>query len=730
MDVAKNGGVDTIETNKALDLYSKAVAGAFLDWHKLGMETAFHFYKVIPIMAEEYLKENDEGVLVPNENAGTGADSFRSKLETMAKACTRWKGKIDSTFFENKGEEIEGDFEDFFDLLILALERAESALNRETDDLHMYCKIIKGLLFMNSLGVRSERRYWLPNNHPMVLMQQYTKWLTHEELHHLQKANISKVERDIISQVIDVKNQNRLKFYLYSENKVYEVRAEVQEEVHQAIPFKNVQDNTQIPAIRIWEKVLNTATKLRKNCKKHEEGRMPVHIAVFGELQNEELLHKLCDLNGIDAKISHYRKLRGEEGFMFEYYTPADAVQKHMEENSVRLCDLLYSPDLKELFEYYELVLFLDLNCFYKQRQNTKNIHEKNVLVNCRWYMSRASQFDKFKDKAACYQQIFNAAGEWLNSYNSDMSSKYEFDEHLYFSILNNIRESADVYLYIKHGNKIAGKILQNSNVCSDEYYDGKPLTVYKYISDKEFDNREAYLSFLEAREEHKVRIDIWKIIKSITNSYYEEFIAECFEANGTEACAKAIQKLKSIYCILDYGQLPGGVNRLSYCLNVPTELNQKAHEIIENLIKTVLNYAFEENSIVCVHNYFKHLIVQSIVSNANNVTDILFAHLLSKEEFKDLKISKERDIRLPQGKTCFDVRKTIQSIIENLATLRLRNMVDKEGYFINDFRKEVCPRLDVECFKAVMSRIHDNCSRFEYKNSQLYVNSSLNNNV
>lgn len=730
MDVAKHS-INAIRTDKALDSCDAAVKSAFFDCQKNNdAETVFYFFKVIRSLEEGYIEEKGEGVCVPKKSNGLGMDSFCIRLETLADVCAKWKGKIDGNFFKNNKDEIENSIEIFFDLLITALGRAESAFKREPDAFRMYCKIIKGFLFMNSLGIRSERRYWLPDNHPMILMQQYAKWLTLQKLQDLLKGNITKVEKDIISQVIEVKNRNRLKFCMHSENKVYEVIEGDQGEYHQAVPFKDVRDNTQIPAVRIWEKVRNTAERLRKKINQQEKSRILVDVAVFGELQKEELLYELCELDYIDVRINHYRKVYDEDGFLFEFYNPTGVEQKNITENFIKSCDLLYSQDLERLFEYYPLVLFLDLNCFYKQRQTAKDIQEKNVLVNCHWYMDRASQFEEFKDKAACYQQIFNSVGEWLNSYGSEMSSKYEFNERLHYSILDNIRDSTDVYLYIKHGNKIAGKILQNSNVCSDEYYDGKPIIVYKYIADKEQDNREAYYNFLEAEGKHKVRIDVWKILKSITNSYYERFITKCFGTSGNETYAKVIQKLKHTYCVLDYGQLLDSKNSLSYSLQIDSELGQKARDMLEDLMSTVLNYVFEENSILCVHNYFKHLIMQSIVSNANNVTDILFAYLLSREKFKGLRIIRKNNIDMPQGGTCFDVRMTVQSVIENLASLRLRNTADKEGYFINDFRRGICPRVDAECFKAIMSRIHGSCSSFDYKNSQLYLNSDLNSNV
>lgn len=730
MDGVKHN-INTMVTNKAPDLRNLAVKGAFFDCQKNNdEETEFYFYKVIHSLEERDIAEKGEGVRVPRLPGDLDLNSYCVQLETLVDMCAKWKGEIDENFFRDHTKEIEDSFDLFFVLLITALEKAESAFKREDDDFRMYCKIIKGLLFMNSLGVRLEKQYLLPDNHPIVLMQQYTRWQTEENLKDLLQTGISEVESGIISQVIEVKNRNRLKFYMYSENKVYEVIEGSRGEHHRAVPFKEVRDNTPIPAVRIWEKVRNTAERLKKERKCGEHDKVLVNVAVFGELQKEELLYELCKLDNIDVRIDHYRKVYEEDGFLFEFYDTSGTDSMNRSENLIRSCDLLYSSDLERLFEQYALTLFLDLNCFYKQRQNAKDINEKNVLVNCHWYRERALQFKEFKDKAACYQQIYNAAGEWLNSYNSDMSSKYEFNERLYYSILDNIGDCADVYLYIKYGNKIGGKNLQNSNVCSDEYYDGKQLVVYKCISDKERDNHKAYYLFLEAKEEGKVKIDVWKILKSITNSYYENFIAACFGTGSNETYAKVIRRLKRTYCVLDYGSLLDHENSLSYSLQIDSELGQKAKGMLEDLMNTVLNYVFKERDILCVHNYLKHLIMQSIVSNANNVTDILFAYLLSRETFKGAEVIRKSNIGISKGGTCFDVRNTIQSVIENLASLRLRNTADKEGYFINDFRREVCPRVDSECFKAIMGKIHDSCSSFDYKNSQLYLNSGLNSNA
>lgn len=719
-----------IESNKALVLPENAMESAFFDCQKNNDEyTDFYFLKVVYSRDEEFVGNKGEGIRVPRKINGGDVDPLCMHLEKLASKCAIWKQKVDERFFANNAEELEVTFKLFFDVLIEAMERAVLTLKRGSSDFQVYCKVVKGLLFLNSLGIRSESLYLLPKNHPIILMQRYVEWLTNQEVIELPASNVTEVGKKMIEQIIETKNQNRLKFYLYSMNKVYGVDAtNKRESFYCSVPFKKIKANTEIPAVRIWQKVLNTSDRLRKESNIPKEEVVTVYVAVFGELLEEEILQELCALNQVEVQINHFRKMYNRGGFFFEYYKPDEKDAKSKSGNVTEFYDLLYSPDLDALFAKYSLVLLLDLNCFYEQRQNLKDIHEKNELVNCHWYMERASQFKAFKDKAACYQLIFNVVSEWLNSYNNDMSSKYEFNERLYYSLLDNINDSSDVYLYIRHGNKIAGKSLLNNNVCSDEYYDGRQLIVYKFIADKGQDNSKEYHDFLKEGKNHRVRINIWKILKSINNSYFKDFITDYINANGNAACAKAIRQLESSYCILDYEELLNGKKELSYCLQVHDKLEQNVKRVLEELMEVILKYTLENKSIICVHNYFKNLIMQSIISNSNNVLDIIFAYLLSKEEFKELKLIKKEDIPISHEGTCFAVRKTIQSIIENLSTLGLRGMEDRAGYFVNDFRREICPKVDVDDFKNIIKKINDCCTTFQHTGSQLYVNSDWTN--
>ena len=691
--------------------------------------TDFYFLQVIYSRDEEFVGNKGDGVRVLRKINGGDTDSFCLRLEKLASKCAIWKQEADEDFFADRAEDLEDTFELFFDVLFEAMERAVIAFKREYSDFQTYCKVVKGLLFLNSLGIRAERLYLLPKNHPIILMQRYVEWLTGQEVIRLQGTDMAPVGKKMIEQIIETKNRNRLKFYLHSANKVYGVDAtDRSESFYHAVPFKGITTNTEIPAVRIWQKVLNTAHRLRKESNKPNEKDVTVSVAVFGELLDEEMLTELCSLDRVKVQVSHFRRTSNGGGLFFERYDPSKKDTKSESVNMAEFYDLLYSPDLEKLFETYALVLLLDLNCFYKQRQNSKDIYEKNALANCRWYMERASQYEGFKDKAACYQVIFNLTGEWLNSYNSDMSGKYEFDKMLYDSLLVNIKDSSDVYLYIRHGNKIAGKSLLNNNVCSDEYYDGKQLIVYKFIADKGQDNQKEYQAFLSENRNHSVRINIWKILKSINNSYFKSFIADYIKADGDKAYAKAIRQLGNSYCILDYGELLNGKKELSYCLQVDDELEENVKSELEALMVVILKYTLEDKSIICVHNYFKNLIMQSIVSNSKSVLDIMFAYLLFKEEFKGLKLTKKDNISVSHVGTCFAVRKTIQSIIENLSKLALRSLDDRAGYFINDFRKEICPKVNTEIFKNIIKEINDCCIMFQYTGSQLYVNSDWTN--
>lgn len=730
MEIYRKWKIET-EHMEVPDLFQKVLSGAFFDYQEIDdTEVKLCFFKEVYSMDDLQRENVEESSSAQNENGkiyfSWSLDSSEfdethfARLKSLSEKCSKWSAVRTEELFDNAAEELQITIELYFETLIEAMNRAILSYRQAPSEFQTNCKILEGLLFINCIRVRQDNVFLVSDKHPVLLMQKYAGWLSDNAVS--EATDMDKNEKEIIREIISTKNKNRKQFRLFSENQIFEVSEKNQGNfsVYWAGAFEGKEGNTEIPAVRLWEKVTNYVKRTKF------QGDI-VRVAAFGKVQEEKILEELCKLDKIEVEITCFRRIHGRGRY---YFRSVDSSSEKAENVRNEEYDLLYSPDLEKLFASYSIILLLDMNCFYKQHQNKKDIREKNELINCRWYMDRASGFMEFKDKVACYQLIYDAVGEWFNSYNTDMSAKYDFDEQLYLSILNNVSDSTDVYLYIKYGNKIAGESLHNSNICNDEYYDGKQLIVYKYAHDGQTENDEMYMDFSRKGKDY-VRVDFWKILKSINNSYYKTFIAKYENTVESDIRPEDIRKIKKTYCILNYSQLLRRNNEITYCIQISDDaLDDNAKNMLKDLMEIVLKYAFESNHIFCVHNYFKNLLVQSIISNANNISNLIFAFLLSREELGDIRFfEEEKECKgNSEAKPCFAVRKTVYSIIENLSELRLRSMDDREGYFMNDLRKEICPKVSADCFKEILKGIHMHCEEFDYTGSRLYVNSDLNN--
>lgn len=626
------------------------------------------------------------------------------------------------------GKQLEDLFRMYAELVYELLSRAVSTYGGMSSDFAGYRSALDGLLFFNSIRIKKENRYLIPENHPIMLMHSYVEKLLEGEPNQ-QEDNASK---DILRAILDCKNRRRKQFRIYSYNQVYQVvdRSRWSFEFYDAIPFVENKRGTAIQAIRL-------IGKIESYLKSHEtnDNRLKkLTIACFGELQGKEELIAVCAAQGIDLSIKTFHHERtGSEPYLFAC--------------GDEMYSLSYQQDLEQLFAAYEIVLLLDLNCFFTQRQEEKSVSEQNPETICGWYLDRARECESFKDKAAYYQMIYNYAGMWLNTYESDRSAQYEFDEKLFLSLQTVKKPRTDVYLYISHGDKIAGRSLHDYNICNDEFYDGHPIIVYKFASESNEEN--AFKAFLNAGEDAEtqgipvkevplgmisVRVDCWKVIKSISNDYYKDIIRQMDQNNSfdPQKMSEMINYFRNTSCILECGKLDEQRNmeisyHMHYGWGAPEDVKQTLQETVEAIMKAVLTYAFGKGSMVCVRRFLRELLARSIVTNAGNMSALLIAHLLSKGEYitYSLEQGKENtDAYSAEGS--FKVRKTFYTLIEKLADLRLRSIPDREGYYINSFRREVCPELGEEEFRKALEQIKRCCEEFGYGDTRLHMNSVL----
>lgn len=706
----------------------------------------------------KYLHVLDIHEQISNKSESSVGDAFLSYIKgEREKRITRFeqllnpddyiKFKKALTLFDDEqdvmGKPFEDHMEQYFDTLIGFMEMAFDRQNSNTEKGLLYSQVVEELYLINCEKIRKDNSYNIYYNHPVLLMDERLnnemnnivddkKPLRSQE----NKETQENVDYEILKSVFDAKKKNRRRMRLYRRNMVYEVKgetADIEKGLVNARLFSQSDECTEIPIIRIWEKIRNYKEL-------HQVKPEWINIAVFGNLKKYSDVEKKVVEELSETKLNCISFQH--EPMLGEYFFKSNA--------SDEVYDLMDMNDLQMLAEKYQIIFLLDLNCFYRQGQSKKDVEEKSPDTTCRWNFERSQRRDKFKDKAVIYRAIYNRVGQWINVPDSNTSAAFEFDEILYRNLDMLPKEETDIYLYIRFGAKIGEYNLTNNGICNDEYYDGIPLTVCRLSKlDKEQFNKD-YEKFLnnaisnknsdsDVQGEPCVSIRFWKLLKSISNKYCDAILRKF--GNGD------ISKTKDIICFLNdsylvlYYTIHSDERKVSirYSLNPSESISQDEFPALQKtmmcIARNILKYAFGQEVMYCMNNYFERLLIYSVISNSDDVGDLVFAYWLAsrgytiegqiKEEQAKIQINKKNSAFL-NSRNRFKVRKTIYSMVSRLADMRMRNIPDMEGYFSASFHGEVCPEVTTENLNETYRSICKYCRELKYTGGYLYMNSRL----
>lgn len=604
-------------------------------------------------------------------------------------------------------------FKTLVDFLAVAEERRSAFREGAVD----FSRAVEELYLLGCERKRDTNSYLIPAWHPVRLMNR----LVEADLADLLSREEG-VRHSVLEAVFDSQNEIRRRIRLYCRNQVYETSAEERDGTFaEACVFRQREGNTDIPYLRIWEKI--------HSYQEGHPGQKEIRIAVFGSLTGQrQAVEELLD-PGIEVSWTNFMNVSS----MGEYYF-RDASGKQM-------FDLSNMGDTKELAREYEIILFLDINCLYRQWQSEKSADEKNVRSYCRWCLDRSESQEGFKEKVAYYRSIYDYTGLWLNSLRQQNSSSFEFDAGLFQNLMAAADEDTDIYIYIREGSSIASYNLEQSSVCNDEYYAGRRLLVYKLSKADKGKFNEDYGKFLEySRKEmasekpSRVYLNLWKILKSVGNGYCEAFLEKI--GRETEAVRRRLIKgLNESLLILQYQiNAEGKSIDIGYDVAVPPkDWEEGQRDILAARVKElsaiILNYATTESGMYCVKRYFRELLIHSVIVNARSVEDLVFAHLWS-QSWMEIRFAEER-LNAPQQNQDshfgrHKLHRTVFVTVERLENLRMRRVPDMRGYFVNVFRGMACPEVNVDNFERTLGCIAECCEKFHHTGSSLYLNSTL----
>lgn len=603
----------------------------------------------------------------------------------------------------------------YFSTLVALLKTAEeerSAFREGTVD---YSRVVEELYLLGCERNKNTNSYFIPAWHPVRVMNA----LVEQDLANLLTKEDG-VRRSVLEAVFDAQNKKRRQIKLFCRNQVYETSTEDQNGSAEACVFRQKEGNTDIPYLRIWEKI--------HSFQESHPGQKKIEIAVFGKLSGES------------KSVEKLLNAESEISWIYFENVPSMGEYYFQDTHKEQIFDLSNLDDTRDLARKYNIILFLDINCLYRQWQTEKTVDERNIRSYSKWCLDRSASQEGFKEKAAYYRSIYHYAGLWLNSLRQRNSSSFEFDAGLFQNLMAASDEGADIYIYIREGSSIASYNLEHSSVCNDEYYAGSRLLVYKLAKTEKRVFNGDYREFLEhsreemAEEYPQVFLNLWKILKSVGNDYCDTFRKNVSrEMNITEN--SLIKGLNNSVLILQYQiNTEEKMIDIDYDVFVPQgEWEEKQSDILrgsmEKLLAVILGYALKDDSMYCVKKYFKELLIHSVIVNAGSVSDLVFAHLLS-QPWLDVRLRKAfLDVRPHEQDSQFGrhkLHRTIFITIERLENLRMRRVPDMKGYFINTFRGMVCPEVDEDNFEQTLYCIADCCEKYHHTGSSLYLNSTL----
>lgn len=559
------------------------------------------------------------------------------------------------------------------------------------------------------------REDWImiPGSHPMELaVRTFNRWVL--------EAQPSK---DVLTyEILESQKRRRSRYMIYSTDQVYlrNYNSEMIRGAQKGIPFRKAEKLTEISSVRLIEKVehyINTRKEIQPgDC---------IRVACLGEIAEPWKLGGYYKSTSYQVELIQLKRDKGGSGLVFSI---TDSYPEEADRNTDRRrFNLLKLSDLEMLFRQYNIVLFMDEGCFYCQGQEDRTVEERMVQSQFKWIWETARKETKRENRILYYKQAYKTAGEWLNSLNSGVTARMQFSEKLFKAIQSVMAPQYEVYLYVSYGKRIPVQDLYNRDVCNDENYDGRELAVYKMPSQSKDISREV-AGFLKVSKDKRVTIDIWKMIKSISNTYYIKFL----EMADIEDEYLGIRLLRNMSLEVSWPDKFTDQSMLEF--RIEKRGDQLYYEQAGNFINEVLEKGFLQVKHTCVKKYLHRLVGNAIISRAMNVEGILVGYLL-REGFFDSRVSWEgfsEQTCLKEGNvTCqssllFEPRRTVLSVINNLNMAWIRDYDRKEEYLFYEFRNRICPSLSEEVFEKLMKAIHGSCKNLGYVENRLYYHSEL----
>lgn len=638
-------------------------------------------------------------------------EAFPDPLKELLENLIKSDGEFFSGQKDSHGELWQAAFfsylDNYFSVLLEVITLAEQAKGSE-EDCRPYLQALDALLGWKCCRVSRENRLMIPKRFPIEeAVQTLGEWL----------SDICDEEGDnLAGEILRTQKQRHLQYIIYGMDQVYLRTDKESEEVPKGVPYHEAGCLTKLSSVRLIEKVDNF-------CRFNDFTKSPVRVACLGDIDSPDILGKYFSKNSDNIEVQLFQ-LERDKGSELTFTVNGSYPEGKCGETDRKVFNLRILSDLEMLFEQYDIVLFTDDGCFYRQGQDDKTIEERAVRPQLKWLIDTARQETKKEDKVLYYKRAYRAAGEWLNAWNSDKTAALQFDQQLFKTIQSVMKPKYNVYLYVSMGKHISGQDLYYRDVCNDENYGGKEISVYKIPAGKEEMDKvsEKLGSFISnTQTSESIIIDLWKLVKSVSDDYYSKFL----DKGGNKCLCDGIKMLRDTKVRITWEKKDEKLH-FKIISNGGIEFQNKIQEFMDEFLER----GFNNVKYTCVQKYLHNLMGNAIVARANDVEGIVEGWLL-KKGFFDSQVILDEDLNMSEEEfkstsELFEPRRTVLSVINNLNSVWIRDYDKKEEYLLYEFRNKYCPNLNEQTFRDLMNALHKACEDLGYTDGRLYNHSKL----
>ena len=495
----------------------------------------------------------------------------------------------------------------------------------------------------------------------------------------------------IESSIVESKYNNRESMLVYRGDTP--LKAKKTDTGVQYVEWEKYGELTRLQPIRLIEKI--------EKCFKEKQNKdEPVKVACLGQLADST------------TELENYFKNKNQK-VQIRQFEPED--EKNIFSNEDCTICLDDFDNLNEMMSEYDLIVLTDNTRFYRRFQSQKSDIEKNNAEYLNVYWNKAQDTKDIWDKNLYYYLLYQTAVNYYVGRNNTMSVRYEFDEQIIKRleyVLSSSSHHTDIYCYISENNIIANRDISDSNVCRDEYYDGKEVIVYKIEKKQKSEEFPSEKRIFQKITEDTY-IDMWKFVKSIGNPFYKNYSKVYNFQNSIDQWrnCELVLKLSEAERVQDKVHVVYGFR----CNN--KEILDHARQLFDSMCKLIY-----ESNYACVRNYLRNLLSSAIMSRSASVKSVVFSYLFNNDLpvnfiYRDI----ENTERMPRNYLQFKERKSIYVILEHLSHMIIRNVKLKEMILLTELKAKYMQDISKQQFEDYLWEIHKACETFGDTKSRIY---------